>query len=65
MSVRTGIRLPGSRNRLVSPDDRSVLKHQDYAWVTLLTCQGYDPGKNAYRYRRAVGAALVRIVPGS
>jgi LPXTG-site transpeptidase (sortase) family protein len=50
-------------NRLVVPNDQSVFRHEDYTWVTLLTCQGYDPVTDTYRFRRAVRAVLVSIVP--
>jgi LPXTG-site transpeptidase (sortase) family protein len=50
-------------NRLVSPNDKSILKHQTYPWVTLLTCQGYNPTTDSYRMRRLVSAVLVRVTP--
>jgi LPXTG-site transpeptidase (sortase) family protein len=50
-------------NGLVSPNDKSILKHQTYPWVTLLTCQGYNPTTDAYRMRRLVRAVLVRVTP--
>jgi LPXTG-site transpeptidase (sortase) family protein len=41
--------------------DLSVLKHEDTPWLTLLTCQGYNPETGKYIWRRAVRAALVRV----
>ncbi len=29
-------------NRYYMPDDLSALKHEDQAWLTLITCRGYD-----------------------
>ncbi|HVN15352.1 MAG TPA: sortase, partial [Anaerolineales bacterium] len=48
-------------NRVVSPKDISVFKHQDYPWLTLVTCKDYDASTNTYLYRVAVGAVLVNI----
>ena len=50
-------------NRLVTPDDQSVFKHEEYSWITLLTCQDYDQASNTYRWRRAVRAVLIQIAP--
>jgi len=50
-------------NKLVSPADLSPLHHQDLDWVTLLTCQGYDQAKDAYRNRRIVAAVLTKVIP--
>jgi LPXTG-site transpeptidase (sortase) family protein len=47
--------------RRVMPGDLSVLGHSDTPVLTLITCQGYDPYGNAYRYRVAVRAVLVAI----
>jgi LPXTG-site transpeptidase (sortase) family protein len=48
-------------NRIVSPHDGYVFRHQDYPWLTLVTCRDYDERTNSYRHRVAVGAVLVRI----
>ncbi|MEK6222809.1 MAG: sortase, partial [Chloroflexota bacterium] len=45
----------------VYASDLSVLKHSDYDTVTLLTCESYSLWSGAYRYRRAVSAALVSV----
>lgn len=47
----------------VKPDDLSVLRHEERAWVTLVTCQGYNEASNTYAYRLAVRAVLVRVQP--
>lgn len=45
----------------LAPNDLSVLRHEDYAWVTLLTCQGYNEASGTYRSRVAVRAVLVNV----
>jgi sortase (surface protein transpeptidase) len=49
--------------RKVLPEDLSILKHEDYPWITLITCQGYNETKNSYSYRTAVRAVLVSTSP--
>jgi LPXTG-site transpeptidase (sortase) family protein len=44
-------------------DDLSPLQHEDNAWVTLLTCEGYDATTNQYTWRVAVSAVLVKVQP--
>lgn len=49
-------------SQLVSQKNLNILKRNDgYAWLTLLTCEGFDPGTGNYNYRRAVSAVLVEI----
>ncbi len=48
-------------NKLVRPNDASVLKHEEYAWLTLLTCKSYSESSDAYQYRVAVRAVLVKV----
>lgn len=45
----------------VRPGDTSAIKHEDYPWLTLITCKGYDSGKDSYRYRLVVRAVQVRV----
>jgi LPXTG-site transpeptidase (sortase) family protein len=45
----------------VAPDDRDVFRHEDRSWLTLVTCQGYDVARDAYRWRVAARAVLVAI----
>jgi len=45
----------------VRPDDLSVLRHEEYDWVTLITCQGYDEQQDAYRSRMVVRAVLMEV----
>ncbi len=49
----------------LKPDDLSILKHEERAWVTLLTCRSYDEATDSYRYRVAVRAVLVRTEAGA
>ena len=48
-------------NRLTTAHDASVFQHEDYSWLTLLTCQGYDQAAGAYKWRRVVRAVLVKV----
>jgi LPXTG-site transpeptidase (sortase) family protein len=38
-----------------------VFKHEEYDWVTLLTCEGYNPLTGRYFFRRMVRAVLVAV----
>jgi mucin-19 len=48
-------------NKVLSPKDETIFKHQDYPWLTLVTCKNYDEKTNSYSHRVVVGAILVRI----
>lgn len=48
-------------NRLVRPDDLSPLGHEEYDWLTLITCEAYDVLSGTYGYRRVVRAVLVAV----
>jgi LPXTG-site transpeptidase (sortase) family protein len=48
--------------RLVSPSSlNAVLKHEDKAWVTLLTCEDFKILFAKYSYRRIVRAVLLSV----
>jgi LPXTG-site transpeptidase (sortase) family protein len=49
--------------RRVWPDDLSVLKHATVSTLTLITCQGYNEAENDYKYRIAVRAVLINVIP--
>ncbi len=49
------------QNQLVSPADLSVLKHEKYAWLTLITCKSYNERVGDYLYRVSVRAVLVKV----
>jgi LPXTG-site transpeptidase (sortase) family protein len=48
-------------NKQVKPSDTSVLKYEDKAWVTLITCLGYNEASNTYASRVAVKAVLMTV----
>ena len=48
-------------NSMVAPDQLEVLNHEDLDWVTLITCQSFDPVSGKYRWRRVVRAVLVDV----
>jgi LPXTG-site transpeptidase (sortase) family protein len=47
--------------RYVLPRDLSVLRHEAYDWLTLITCAGYDQLNDRYLSRVVVRAVLVEI----
>jgi LPXTG-site transpeptidase (sortase) family protein len=48
-------------NKIVEPNDQSVIKHEDRSWLTLVTCKEYDEKTNTYRKRVVVRAVLVSV----
>jgi LPXTG-site transpeptidase (sortase) family protein len=49
-------------SKLVAPEAvSSVITHEEYPWLTLITCQGYDEVSNSYRRRVVVRAVQVEI----
>jgi LPXTG-site transpeptidase (sortase) family protein len=48
-------------NALYSAKALSLLESDEYDWVTLLTCHGFDEASGEYQFRRAVRAVLVSI----
>ena len=47
--------------RSVRPTDFSVFKNDGYTWLTLITCEDYNPRLDTYAYRYAVRAVLLRV----
>ncbi|MCB2209607.1 THxN family PEP-CTERM protein [bacterium] len=46
----------------VRPDDMSLVeREEEYAWLNLLTCRGFDEESNLYQYRLIVRAVLVDV----
>jgi hypothetical protein len=43
------------------PDNLSALKHEEKAWLTLLTCKGYDESSDSYKYRIETRAVLMKV----
>jgi LPXTG-site transpeptidase (sortase) family protein len=50
-------------NAYVSPQDASVMKHEDKSFLTLITCDTYDEKTGMYLRRVVVRAALVDVRP--
>ncbi len=51
-----------SVERYVRPDDTSsVYLHEDYPWLTLITCRGYDEDSDSYRWRVVARAVQTKI----
>lgn len=49
-------------NRLFTPTAvSSVLKHEEYPWLTLITCKTYNETTREYSYRTVVRAVLVSV----
>jgi len=48
-------------NLTVDPNDTSILKHEETAWLTLITCKTYDAKTNTYATRTAVRAVLLSV----
>ncbi len=47
----------------VTASDASIFRHEERAWLTLVTCGGYDARLGEYRYRIVVKAVLTSIEP--
>jgi len=45
----------------VLPNDTSVLQHEEYPWLTLITCHGYDEAQGTYNYRFVVRAVKIGV----
>jgi len=49
-------------NKLITSNDLStVFQHEKYDWITLLTCESYNPSTDDYRFRRMVRAVLYKV----
>jgi LPXTG-site transpeptidase (sortase) family protein len=46
----------------VLPGNQTVFKHEDKAWLTLITCQGYNEKTGQYRWRKIVRAVLISVI---
>jgi LPXTG-site transpeptidase (sortase) family protein len=42
-------------------NDRTVLRHENNPWLTLITCQGYNSKTKGYDWRVVVKASLTRV----
>jgi LPXTG-site transpeptidase (sortase) family protein len=52
-------------NVQVQPNNMNVLKHEEKAWLTLVTCKQYDEASNTYKKRVVVRAVLVNVLSGA
>ena len=48
-------------NELVQPDDSTVMRHEEKAYLTLVTCDRYDERTGTYLRRVAVRAVMVEV----
>jgi LPXTG-site transpeptidase (sortase) family protein len=49
-------------NKQVKPTEvNSVLKHEEYPWLTLITCKSYNEQTGEYAYRTVVRAVLISV----
>jgi LPXTG-site transpeptidase (sortase) family protein len=48
-------------HQIVAPSDTSAFKHEEKAWLTLVTCKEYDEKTNSYRKRVVVRAVLISV----
>lgn len=52
------------QSKLVSPGNvKTVFEHEDYEWLTLVTCESYNAKLENFMYRRMVRAVLVSVIP--
>ena len=51
-----------STSKWTKPTDASAIsKHEEYPWLTLITCRSYDQQSDAYLYRTVVRAVLIKV----
>jgi LPXTG-site transpeptidase (sortase) family protein len=48
-------------NATITPTDRSVMRHEERPWLTLVTCADYDLKTGTYKNRFIVRAVLVNV----
>jgi len=48
-----------SNDLIQAKDVSKMMKHEVYDWVTLVTCEDYNPKLDKYTFRRMVRAVLV------
>jgi len=52
-----------SVKKWVNPSNMGILdNHESHAWLTLITCSGYNSKTNSYRWRTVVRATLVHVL---
>jgi LPXTG-site transpeptidase (sortase) family protein len=51
-------------NKKILPTNISAaFKHEEYSWITLVTCEDYNAESGLYKYRRMVRAVLISVIP--
>jgi LPXTG-site transpeptidase (sortase) family protein len=50
-----------SQSLIRAGDLQSAFREEDYDWVTLMTCEGYDPQADSFAFRRIVRAVLIAV----
>jgi len=50
-------------NQIIDPENSRATRHEEYSWLTLLTCKGYNESRDAYNFRILVRAVLVEVRP--
>jgi LPXTG-site transpeptidase (sortase) family protein len=51
-------------NKKILPSNISAaFKHEEYNWITLVTCEDFIAKTASYKYRRMVRAVLISVVP--
>jgi LPXTG-site transpeptidase (sortase) family protein len=40
----------------------AAFKHEEYSWITLVTCEDFIAKTESYKYRRIVRAALISVI---
>ncbi|MFZ5818275.1 MAG: sortase [Chloroflexota bacterium] len=48
-------------NHIIKPNAISPFKHEEKAWLTLLTCVGYEESSNTYKNRIETRAVLIKV----
>jgi LPXTG-site transpeptidase (sortase) family protein len=48
-------------NKVIAPNNTSVLKHETDSWLTLVTCKDYNEATNSYANRISVRAVLISV----
>jgi LPXTG-site transpeptidase (sortase) family protein len=48
-------------NLVVAANDGTVFRHEEKAWLTLVTCKEYDATTKLYKKRVVVRAVLVKV----
>ena len=49
-------------NAIVAPNDKSVMRHEEKPWLTLVTCTDYDEKTDTYKNRFIVRAVLMKVI---